>query len=217
MFLSRPAGRFLRFATPPGSSAGTGDRAALRHARPGVRRHRPDDGREIDSPLADHSANAQLRHNTLRKQLAKIEVQEECLIELAADGAMPLARTRTKLNKFALDRRSIEEGLARSGAELEVGAQLLRTARMLSHEPGALHERVSDDARSSINETFFECFYIEDHGLTSDAPLKAPFDELARGHASYQCLTRKAPSPAVGNGADQICPGLSLKPQPTSN
>jgi site-specific DNA recombinase len=80
---------------------------------------------------------------------------------------------------------SIQEGLERSGSELQVGADLLKTALMLCSEPARLYGRVSDESRRAINETFFERFYIEDHGLVSEAPLRPPFDEIAAAHARY--------------------------------
>ena len=58
---------------------------------------------------------------------------------------MPQSRIQTKLNKIAIDRQSIEEGLAMTSDELEVGANVIRTAVKLSSDPHTLYKFASDD------------------------------------------------------------------------
>jgi hypothetical protein len=50
--------------------------------------------RMLTDSMAEQKESVQFLHDTLRKQLAKLDIQEERLIDLAADGTLP--RTKIK-------------------------------------------------------------------------------------------------------------------------
>jgi len=137
--------------------------------------------------MTEQKESAQFLHDTLRKQLARLDVQEERLIDLAADGSLPQSKIRTRLNKLALDRNGIQAGLARTGDELKAGADLLLTSLDLCRDPAALYRRAPDEVRRSINETFTEHFFIDDHGEVAQSVRRPPFDDFPRAvHAYYR-------------------------------
>ena len=135
--------------------------------------------------MSEQQESTQLLHDTLRKQLAKLELQEERLIDLAADGSMPQTRIRSRLNKLTLDRCSIEEKLGRTSDELEAGAKLLRTSIELCRNPQELYISAPDEARRLINETYYRHFFINDRGSVARAALQPPFDEFDAAAKAY--------------------------------
>ena len=140
---------------------------------------------ELDRTLANHEEGTRELDASLRKQLAKLNVQEDRLLELTADAALPVRRIRAKLNKLAVDRKAVEEGLARTGKELSVGAELLRAAVTLTRDPEALYVAVEDKTRRSINETFFECFFIDEYGSAARAVRRPPFSDFPAAERVY--------------------------------
>jgi site-specific DNA recombinase len=153
--------------------------------------------------MADQQETAVQLESTLRKQLVKLAVQEERLIDLAADGSLPQDRIRTRLNKILLDRQAIEERLARASDELATGASLLHSSLELCRDSQALYLRAPDDVRRLVNETYFEHFFIDDHGMIVEAVLRPPFDEFGPAVDAYRRQDRSktnenAPSDAEG-------------------
>ena len=151
--------------------------------------------------MEQQQESTQALHDTLRRQLARLVVQEERLVDLAADGSLPQGRIRARLNKIALDRQSIEEKLGRTGDELAAGAELLRTSLELSRDPAGLYRRAPDRVRRFLNETFFERFYVNEHGLVAEAELRPPFDEFGGAVATYY-RRRQPGGQVVVPGAD---------------
>ncbi len=146
---------------------------------------------QLREVMMQQKENVQLLHDTLRKQLAKLEVQEERLVDLAADGNLPQAKIRSRLNKLQLDRHSIQAGLKRTGDELEAGADLLATSLDLCRDPAALYRRAPDEVRRSINETFSECFFIDERGEVAHATRRLPLDGFPDAlHAYNQQLVQ---------------------------
>ncbi len=124
----------------------------------------------------EQHATVQFLQDALRKQLAKLEIREERLIDLAADDALPKPRPEGRLNKIAMDRNRIQAGLQRTGEELKAGYDLLLTSLDLNREPAALYRRVPDEIRRLVNETLNERFYVDERGEVAQALRKPPFD-----------------------------------------
>ena len=59
---------------------------------------------QLHNSIAAQNENILFLPDALRKQLVKIDLQEERLIDLAADGTLPRNKIKGRLNKLALDR-----------------------------------------------------------------------------------------------------------------
>lgn len=167
--------------------------------------------------MNEQQANVQFLHDTLRKQLAKLDIQEERLLDLAADDAMPKAKIKGRLNKLAMDRDRIQAGLRRTGDELKAGYDLLLTSLELSRDPVALYRRVPDEIRRLVNETFNERYYIDDHGEVAQALRKPPFDVFPevvntwRASQETKAGAEKQRAPGIAEGSERQLPeGLPL-------
>lgn len=110
----------------------------------------------IDDLLeADRQAKAQLR-----KQLSKLEAQEERLIELAADGTMGVPKLRTRLEKTVLEKAAAAERLELTTERLRYGAEKASAYIELLREPGTLYRNAPDPARRDLLGALFACLLV---------------------------------------------------------
>jgi site-specific DNA recombinase len=176
--------------------------------------------------MAEHQQLTQELRTALTKQLAKLEVREERLIDLAADGQLSRTKIQERSNAIRLERARIQDQLADAGNQLELGAQ--RLTECLDHARNAdqLYRDAPDDTRRIINQSFYERFYLNDDGhhatITGDI-LKAPYDEITEASWVYQRQKQLAfgnrtkkqaggQQPAGDSSPDQNGPDLPIRP-----
>ena len=156
--------------------------------------------RQLDETLADSQHATNLHRGQLKKELARLEVQEENLIDLAANGALPSPKVRQRLNDIERRRAKLSADLDDVNVELGVGRELLDAALEWMRNPGDLYRRVSDQDRRLINQTFFEKLYIDNDQISSDSP-REPFAEIIATHRAHR--DAKTPGQRVTKGQDQ--------------
>lgn len=143
----------------------------------------------LDEALADEHASVKELHTSLNRQLRAIDEKIARLVDLAADGTMPQAQIKTKIQNLKLDRSRIEGGLVNTSEELAVGAGVLRNALHLLADPHRRYRDVSDTVRRHLNQTFFERFYVDQVDKLVVTDEKTPLvDELLE--ASRICTSR---------------------------
>lgn len=131
----------------------------------------------LEAALSDEQGDLRDTHGTLRKQLKELDGQEERLLDLAMDKALPQPKIKARLRRIQNDRASIEARLNATTAELTVGVEVLTSALDLLRDPQQMYEDGSDAVRRHLNQTFFECFYVDIEGVLTDQ-LKEPFGDL---------------------------------------
>ncbi len=105
----------------------------------------------IDDLLAvDRDTKAQLH-----RQLQKLEAQEERLIDLAADGALPLSKIRTKIEQTTLQKEAVKEQLHLTTDRLKYGAEKALAYLELLREPETLYRNASEAVRRDLLSAFF--------------------------------------------------------------
>jgi site-specific DNA recombinase len=153
---------------------------------------------QLDTAMSNQQSITQQLHDSLTKQLAKLEGREERLIDLAADGVLTKAKIQHRSNAIQVERQRIQSRLADTTAELELGAQRLRDCLALIGDPARLYEQAPDDVRRHLNQTFYQKFFVDDDltiSVTRDV-LNPPFDEI---HEAARVYERQAL--ALRNGA----------------
>jgi site-specific DNA recombinase len=135
---------------------------------------------ELTTFMAESQQLTRELHQSLTKQLAKLDTQEDRLIDLAAEGSLSKAKLQQRINRLRLERQRVQESLDNTGQELKLGAQRLIECVRLIANPAQLYAQASDVLRRNLNQTFFHQFYLEDGDriTVADSALKAPFDEL---------------------------------------
>src|SRR5207247_1820576 len=130
---------------------------------------------QLSATMVDQQQLTRELHDTLTKQLIKLDARAERLIDLAADGLLPREKITERSNRLQIERQRIQAQLADTGAQLDLGAQRLRTCLALAKDPVSLYEQAPDQVRRQLNQTFYERFYLDDeHGVTVRGDLNPP-------------------------------------------
>ncbi len=122
----------------------------------------------IEEGLADAQEHTRELHASYTAQLAKLDKQEERLLDLAADGTMPQERIRTRLRDIHLKRAAANEGLTETDEKLELGARHIRRYTDLLEDPAEIYGRASDEARRDLNAGTFERIFVDESGIAGD-------------------------------------------------
>lgn len=118
--------------------------------------------RLLEQVVSDEQNTTRELHANLNRQMKELDQSENRLVDLLADGSMPQAKVRMKLIEIKAQRNRIEAALTNTSEELSVGTTVLRHALDLIADPYSLYLDAGPDVRRLLNETFFECFYIDD-------------------------------------------------------
>ena len=129
----------------------------------------------LDKALADEQGSIRDIHAKVSRNLKDLDIKEERLIDLAADGTLPQQKIRTKLHQIHIERLKAKDSLTRTSAELTVGREVLKKALNLIEDPQGLYDRVPDNIRRMMNQSFFEKIYVNDNGSVA-TDLADPFD-----------------------------------------
>jgi hypothetical protein len=129
------------------------------------------------------------RHGRLcarrKTEKARLDKQEENLIDLAADGGQAVAKVKMRLADIQHERARISGRLNDGVEALAVAAHLVDQALRLLDNPENLYRSLSPEQRRYMNDSIFEKIYVHD-GEVADAVFKPPFDSLIRARDEIQ-------------------------------
>ena len=131
----------------------------------------------VSQVMADDQAALLVRTQHVRTKLAKLDVQEENLLDLIADGDIPSSKAKERLRRIAAERLELQALLEDGDDRLEAGAKVLNDVLDLLEKPGQLYERSNDQGRRLINQAIFSKLYIEQDEVTDDL-LHEPFESV---------------------------------------
>ena len=129
--------------------------------------------------------------------MARLDKQEENLIDLAAEGGSSVAKVRQRLAEIHRKRDQLTARMADKLEQLEVGAKLIEGALQLLRDPLDLYLRMSPEGQRMMNQAVFERLYVFD-GEVTEVVFNAPFgdlvgaQELLRSNPDYR---RETPLP----------------------
>jgi site-specific DNA recombinase len=149
----------------------------------------------------------------LTAQLAKLDVREERLIDLAADGLLSRTKIQERSNQIRLERTRVQRQLNNTSQELAIGAEHLRTCLDLARNPAALYRKAPAITRQHLNSTFYERFFLNDEPTrVTNEKRRPPFDEFPEAVSAYEkykalvampTTKSKAPSGAAEPGTNE--------------
>jgi site-specific DNA recombinase len=168
--------------------------------------------RLVNATVADQTSAVRELHKGYEKQLNELDVQEERLIDLATDGAMPTEKIKARLRKIHLERERANAGLNESGEKLAAGAKALTTYLSLLANVADLYETALDKARRQLNEAFFERLYIDLEGIT-ESWLTEPVNEIKDAQVVY---LRRSPSVASRLNENETRPHQQMRSRSSS-
>ena len=127
--------------------------------------------------LDGQTTAAKLLRDQIAEHVAKLDRQEDNLLDLAGDTSGPKDKLRARLRKIRAEREKYAEQLERTDDRLEVGAALIEAALELLNDPEDLYRQSGPKFRRILNQAIFEKLYIDDNEVT-DHVLREPFAEL---------------------------------------
>lgn len=153
---------------------------------------------------------------SMRDEMKKLEVREERLLDLAADGDLPTAKVRARLADVQLERRAISERLTRVDATLEHRTKTVLAQLELLRAPGELYANAPDVARRSFLDAFFSDVLVEiaDHEIdvTGDPHAEvAALVEVRRGAKKDETLHEIVEGDAPAADSILRVSGLNLR------
>lgn len=148
----------------------------------------------LEAALTDEQSSLRELNAGLKNQLKELDAKEERLLDLAMDKALPQSKIKERLRRIQNNRASIERRLNATGAELTVGVEVLMTSLDLLRDPRQLYEDGSDAVRRHLNQTFYECFYLDIDGVKADQ-LNRPFADLLELEGTSRTFHRAAERP----------------------
>jgi site-specific DNA recombinase len=111
---------------------------------------------QVEGAMAENTELDQEMRSNLAKQLKKLDVREERLLDLASDGELSTPKLRARLATIALERGALEERLTRTDADFERGAKTLLTYLDMLADPRALYDGSTEEIRRRLLEAFYE-------------------------------------------------------------
>ncbi|MCW2783991.1 MAG: Resolvase domain protein, partial [Marmoricola sp.] len=134
----------------------------------------------------DEEQSTREAHQALTANLAKLDVREQRLIDLAADGLIERGKIVERANQIRRDRTRLQAGLATTGAELAVGVERLSEALTFVTDPATTYRDAPNKVRQQVNAALFEGLYLDDEptAVVLDK-WKAPFDEIREAGFAY--------------------------------
>ena len=163
-----------------------------------------------DLLAADRDAKAQLR-----KQLAKLEAQEERLIDLAATGTVSVPKLRAKIEQTTLQKEAIKEQLELTSDRLKYGAEKALVYLELLREPGELYRSGSDAVRRDLLAAFFNrlVVYVDDDRVVVEGErnrVNAGIRELHAQTSATQAVHAVGKSKTPRREARSSVPAISI-------
>lgn len=149
----------------------------------------------IEEALSDEKASTRQLHERLERGLARLDVKEERLIDLAADGELPMDKIKQRIASIATERIRIRSELAKSGSQLSVRAEALRLAIGLLRDLPGIYGQHGAEVRQAINDALFTRLYID-----QDVTRVIWQDEAAEIYAAAQEASRGS-TEVAGRGA----------------
>ena len=133
----------------------------------------PTDFRDLIAEAVEQTIHAEQTsvrelHDGYRKQLAKLAVREEKLLDLAEDDALPREKIRTRLRQIQIERAAAQQGLTETGDKLRVGAEVLSGHLRLLEDPHGTYATAPDATRRDLNIASFSKLWIDEDGIARD-------------------------------------------------
>lgn len=174
---------------------------------------------ELAATLADSQAASREVVRQAQARLAKLDVQEENLLDLVADGDVSSGRAKARLQRISAERAQLAGQIGQTDEQLELGAQVIRRTVELLEAPGVLYRSSSPQGRRLICQAIFDKLYLDDITV-SDDQLHEPFAGFVDLDRSLYALTatrtdtsaeatiaqKRAVEPALQELSDRLWP-----------
>lgn len=98
---------------------------------------------------------------SLAKQIKKLDIHEERLLDLAADGELSTPKLKQRLQQIKLERADLQERLEHADIGLARGAQTIETYIEMLENPAALYGEADDLSRRELLDAFYGAIKLD--------------------------------------------------------
>lgn len=109
-------------------------------------------------------ASQKEQHDRLQKELKKLDMQEERLVDLAADGSLGTDKLRKRLREVQVKRQHLQENLAHTDEQLYQRTNTVHSYLDLMERPDALFVSAAGAVKRKLLAAFFSKIWIDDDG-----------------------------------------------------
>jgi site-specific DNA recombinase len=127
--------------------------------------------------LSDRQSATDLRRKQLRTELARLEVQEENLLDLAAESPTARQKVRQRLNDIEIKRAKLNEEVNQAVADLTAGAELLEAVLKVMGDSGRIYPLLATQDKRLFIQALFTKLYVDENGIT-DEQIREPIAEI---------------------------------------
>ncbi len=153
----------------------------------------------LETVLGELNTSLRLLHEQLTAELARLDVEEENLLDLAADGDFDTGKVRTRLTGLQAKRREIRKRLGNSDERMAKGGAVLEFQLDLLQNPQELYRRLSDHGRRLLNQaTFDELLVDQDRDERTIRVVGQTYTEPVRDLTLAAHAFRKQTEPVAG-------------------
>ncbi|NEM90915.1 recombinase family protein [Galbitalea soli] len=131
----------------------------------------------LKSTLEDQAGARHQLQEQIQEQITRLTVQEENLLDLAADPEIDTSRVRARLRDITRKRSALQDELTTVTDDISSGVEYIDAHVSLLEHPYELYQRASDEVRRELNQAIFEHIYVINDEVIGDE-LKSPLREL---------------------------------------
>ncbi|MGC4192917.1 MAG: recombinase family protein [Thermomicrobiales bacterium] len=153
--------------------------------------------REEVATRLDQRLNAEREaHTRVQKELVALDVKEERLLDLAADGTLTTSKVQDRLRTIQVQRTTLNHRLATTADIVQQEADTLLRYLDLLERPGAFYAAATDNVKRKLLKAFFSHIWIDDDGyqVTSETqcqPLVQEIEASARMNTTHENTTEQ--------------------------
>ena len=142
---------------------------------------------QLEAVVADKVGTQRLLRKQLETQINQLNVKEENLLDLAADGELPIAKIKARLHEITRQRDKLVSGLTSVEDDLSGGLAYINAHLDLLADPAELYRRASDYTRQKLNQAIFVRIYVVNDEVVGDE-LTSPLSELLAAERGWSLL-----------------------------
>jgi hypothetical protein len=131
----------------------------------------------VAETLEDTHRAEKLQHERIARELARLDTQEENLLDLAADGSLAAEKIKARLKAIKAQRERLQNEACEISERLAAGGAFIEAALSLLDDPQELYRQMGPEQRRLLNQAVFDKIYVIDENVT-EATFNPPFDEL---------------------------------------
>ena len=139
-------------------------------------------GDSMHRALADSASATRLLRQDLNKQLKKLDIQEDNLLDMAASGDLAKDKIQQRLRDVDRHRREIQEQLESVVNNLPDAEGFIDTCLRLLEDPHRLYMAASDDTRRRLNQAIFKYLFVTNERVVAH-DVNSPMAELRAADA----------------------------------